>query len=111
MQLRFVAAGEKTGRFQDDIHAQIFPGQIGRIAFFQDFNLVAAHDDVFGVVADLAVEFAVDGVPLQQVREGVGVGQVVDGDDAFDVALLHRAQDVAPDAAEAVDAVICHRES
>ena len=39
------------------------------------------------VVADLAVEFAVDRVPFQQMREGVGVGQIVDRDDAFDVAL------------------------
>ena len=47
MQLGFVAAGEKAGRFEHDIHAQILPGQIARIAFLQDPDLVAAHDDVF----------------------------------------------------------------
>jgi hypothetical protein len=70
MQLGFVAAGEEAGRFQNDIHAKILPRQIAGIAFFQDFNLMAAHDDVFGVVADFAVEFAVNGVPFEQVREG-----------------------------------------
>ena len=46
-----------------------------------------ADDDVLVVVADLAVEFPVDRVPLEQMRERVGVGEIVDRADAFDVAL------------------------
>ena len=87
MQFRLVAAGEKSGRFQHDFHAQIFPGQIPRVAFLQNLNLVTAHDDVLLVVTDLAVEFPVDRIPFQQMRERVGVGQIVDRADAFDVAL------------------------
>ena len=109
VQLGFVAAGEKAGRLQDHLHAEIFPGQIARIALLQDLNLMPADDDVLGVVPDLAIEFPVDRVPLEEMRQGLGVGEVVDGGDAFDVALVHRAQDVASDSAEAVDAVVSHR--
>jgi hypothetical protein len=41
--------------------------------------------------------------------ESVGIGEIVDGSDAFHIALLHRAKNVATDSAEAVDAVFSHR--
>jgi hypothetical protein len=44
------------------------------------------------------------------MREGVGVGEIIDGADAFDLFLRHGAKNVAPDATEAVNAVICHKE-
>ena len=34
VELGFVATGEKSSRLQDDVDAEIFPGQIGGIAFF-----------------------------------------------------------------------------
>jgi hypothetical protein len=43
------------------------------------------------------------------MRKGERVGEIVDRGDAFHVALLHRAEDVATDSAEAVDAVCSHR--
>ena len=46
MQLCFVARREKSGRLEDDLDLQFFPGQISRVAFFENPNLVAAHDDV-----------------------------------------------------------------
>src|SRR5690348_9008903 len=87
----------------------MLPRQLRRVAFLQDFNLMAAHDDVLLVVANLAVEFAVDRIPLEQMRESVGVGEIVDRPNLRDLVLVHGAQNVAPDAAEAVDAEICHR--
>ena len=72
---------------------------------------MAAHDDVLGVVADFAVEFAMDRIPFEKMRQSEGVGEIIDGGDAFDVAVLHRAEDVASDSAEAVDAVSSHRKS
>ena len=111
VQFRLVAAGEKSGRFQDDIDAEIFPRQRGRVLLLEDPNLVSAHDDVLVVVADFAVEFSVDRVPLQQMREGVGVGEIVDAFDALDIFLRHGAQDVAPDAAEAVDSIVGHKKA
>ena len=109
VQFGLVAAGEKSGRFQDHVDAQVFPRQISRVAFLEDLNLVTAHDDVLVVVADFAVEFSVDRVPFQEMREGFGVGEIVDRLNAFDLFLRHRAQDVAPDAPEAVDCVVSHR--
>ena len=53
-------------------------------------------------------KLAVDAVPLEQVGEGLGVGQVVDGGDLLDLGLGHGAQDVAADAAEAVDSEFWH---
>ena len=88
-----------------------FHGSLRRVALFQDPDLLTADDDVLGVVADLAVEFPMDGVPLEQMREGMGVGEIVDRADLRDLVLRHGAQDVAPDAAEAVDAEVCHRRS
>ena len=55
-------------------------------------------------MGDLAVEAALDGVVLQQVGEGLGVGEVVDGDDLDVRTLLEGgAEEVTADAAEAVD--------
>src|ERR1041385_4225031 len=109
MELGFVAARKKSGRFQNHVHAEIFPRKISGIAFLQDLNFMAANNDVLGIETDLAVELAMDRVPFQKMRQGVGVGEIVDGGDAFDVALVHRAKDVATDSAEAVDAVVSHR--
>ena len=59
-----------------------------------------------------ALERAVVAVVLQQVGVGLGVGEIVEGDDfdlAVGVALLDGAEGDAADAAEAVDAdANCH---
>ena len=109
VQLGFVAAGEKSGRFQHHIHPQFFPRQIARVALLEDFDLVTAHDDVFIVVADLAVELAMNRVPFEQMRQGMGIGEIVDRANALDLFLCHCAQDIAPDAAEAVNCEVCHK--
>ncbi|OEV16744.1 hypothetical protein AN221_31565 [Streptomyces nanshensis] len=61
--------------------------------------------DGVGGVADLCLETTQDGVVLQQVGRGRSVTQVVDSHD-LDVRTLleQRAEVVATDAAEAVDA-------
>jgi hypothetical protein len=43
-------------------------------------------------------------------RERRGIGQIIDAFDALDVLLRHGSKNVASDAAEAVDAVVCHKE-
>jgi len=60
MQFGFVAAGEEPGRLEHNINVQSFPRQVRRIAVLQDSNFVPAYDDVFVVIPDFAVEFAVD---------------------------------------------------
>src|ERR1039457_6520436 len=96
MQLGFVATGEETGGFQYNIDAQIFPRQVARVAFLQDLNLVATHDNVLIVVTDLAVEFAMHRVPLEQMRERMRVGEIVDRADFLNVFLRHSPQNIQP---------------
>ena len=48
---------------------------------------MAAHDDVLGVVPDFAIETAMDAVPFEQMGEGLGVGEIVDGGDLLDLGL------------------------
>jgi len=67
------------------------PRQVARITFFQNFDFVTTDNDVFGVITYLSVKLTVDGVPFEQVRKSVGIGEIVDGDDPFDVAMIHRA--------------------
>ena len=109
MQLGFVAAGEKPGRFKHNIDVQFFPRQVRRIAFLEDFNFVTAHDDVLVVVTDFAVEFAVHRIPFKQMGQGMRVSEIIDSDDLLDLFLRHRAKDVASDAPETVDCVIGHK--
>ena len=51
-------------------------------------------------------EVAEDRVVLEQVREGLGIGDVVDGYKLDILVIQRRAHDVASDAAEAVDAYL-----
>jgi hypothetical protein len=69
---------------------------------------VAVDVKVFVVEADLAVELPLHRVPLDEVGEGLVVGEVVDRDDVLDLLLGHRAHDVAPDPPEAVDSDFGH---
>ncbi len=70
---------------------------------------LAVDGDEVGSVGDLVLEVAEDGVVLEQVGEGGRGGEVVYGDE-FDVRVAEcAAEDVASDAAEAVDAYLyCH---
>ena len=70
---------------------------------------MTADDDVLLVMSEFAVEFPMDRVPFEEMGERFGVGQIVDCLNALDLFLRHRAQDVAPDASEAVDSVISHK--
>ena len=51
-------------------------------------------------------QVAEDGVVFEQMREGLGIGDVVDGYELDILVIQRRAHDVAADAAEAVDAYL-----
>ena len=110
VQFCFVACGEKTGRFQDNIDIQLLPREIPRVAFLEDLNFVTAHNDVLFVESDFAVEPAMDRVPFEEMSESFSVGEIIDCADVLDLFLRHRPQDVATDASEAVDSVISHKQ-
>src|SRR6202022_3530225 len=111
VQFGFVARGEKTGRFQDNIDIQLFPREISGVAFLEDLNFVTANNDVLLVESDFALEPAMDRVPLEEMSESFSVGEIIDCADALDLFLRHRAQDVATDASEAVDSIISHKKN
>src|SRR5690606_15785051 len=98
--------GEEAGALEHHVDLQLAPGQLGRVAIGQHADLVAVDHHVVAVDLDGAGELAVGGVVARQVRVGLGIAQIVDGDD-FDVVLLAGfvvgTQDVAADAAVPVD--------
>ena len=100
-----VGVGEETGRLDDDVDVVLTPGEVLRVPLRGDDDALAADDDGLVVVVDILAEAAEDGVELQQVRQGLVVGQVVDRDN-LDVgaALEDGAEVVASDTTEAVDA-------
>ena len=87
MQLGFLAAGEQSGRFQHYIDVQFFPRQVRRVALLQNFDFVTTHDDVFVIVTDLAVEFAMHRIPLEQMGQSVRIREIVDRENALDLFL------------------------
>ena len=103
--LRVGGLGEEAGGLDDDVHAQLAPGQLGGVALGQDLDGLAVDDDVAVLDLDAGRQAAGDGVVLEQVGERLGAGEVVDRDDLQVCALCQGgAEVVAADPAEAVDA-------
>src|SRR5438874_5959880 len=109
MQFCLVAAGKKSGRFEDDVDFEILPWQGPGVAFLQDPNLVIADDDVLVVVTYLAVELAMNRVPFKQMREGARVGEIINRANALHLFLCHGAQDIASNSPETINSVISHK--
>ena len=104
VRLGLVGIGEEAGGFDDDLCADGGPVELGGVALGEDLELLAVDGDEVGAVGDLVLEVAQDGVVLEQVRERGRRGDVVDGDD-FELGVANcSAEDVASDAAEAVNA-------
>src|SRR5438093_4974645 len=99
-------AGEKPGAFEHRIHLQVLPRQLGRVALRTHLDAVAVHDHRFAFHGDRSGEFSVRGVVASQMRVGLRIAEVVDGDELQVVlfpAFIVGAQDVAADAAVTVD--------
>ena len=89
----------------DDVDAELAPRQLLRVADRQDLEVVAV--DVDAVVDDLDVvgQHAEHRVVLEQVGHRVERAEVVHGDEVdVGARLLGGPEEVAADAAEAVDA-------
>ena len=98
--------GEQPGRLDDDVDAEVLPRQGARAAALSETDDRSAVDrDAVVDDLDLVRKAAQHAVVLQQVRDRRGVTEVVVGDDLDVVAAgERRAEVVAPDPAEAVDA-------
>ena len=90
--------------FEHDVGADLVPFERCRVALLRQADLVAVDDERVALDRDLALEAAVHRVVLQHVGQVLGLEQVVDADDLDVRKVLHGgAQDIATDAAEAVD--------
>ena len=102
--LAFVRVGEEAGGLDDDVGADAGPVDVGRVALLEDLDRLAVDGDRRVVVGDLAGEAAQDRVVLEQVGEGLVVHEVVGCHDLDVGSGRHDgAEEVAADAAEAVD--------
>ncbi len=104
---RLRLAGKQTGALQDDVDAQVAPRKLRRIALSEHADAIAVHDHRVPVDGDFARKTPMHRVMAGEVRIGLGIAQVVERHDlhlARALALIKRAQDVAPDAAVPVDA-------
>ena len=80
--LAFGGVGEEAGGLDDDVDAQVAPGQLVRAALGERLDLLLADDDgVVAVERDVVRQAAQDRVVLEQVGQGRVVGQVVDRHD------------------------------
>lgn len=104
MFFRLVRVGELTGRFNHDLRAHGLPRNGRRVFLGEHADGLAIDGDGVGGGADVVLQVAENGIVLKQVGKGGRAGQIVDGDE-FDVRIAEGgADDVASDAAEAIDA-------
>jgi hypothetical protein len=108
--LCLIGVSEAAGGFHYHLGAYRSPVQFGRVLLGEDTNFAAVDGDGIGFTRDLVpLEIADHRIVLQQVRQRLGVGQVVDRHE-FQILVLERGpQNIAADAPKAVDAYLdCH---
>ena len=107
----FFLGGEDAGAFERDVDAHGGVRQVGRIAFCGHLDRAAAYIDGVAGNGHGVRETAMDAVEAQQMRIGFDRAEIVDGND-FDIGTTgfdDGAQDVAADAAKAIDGdANCH---
>ena len=100
---RLGTVGEDAGGLHDHLHAQVRPGQGLGLALGQKPHVLAVHLDAVVGDLDRAPQLAVGGVVAQEVSEGRGRTEVVDGDHLHPRARLeHGAVEVPADPPEPV---------
>ena len=106
MRAGLFLGSKKSGAFEHHVNAQLAPGQFGRIAIGEHAYAIAVHHQAVTVDHHAAIEATVHRIVARQVGIGLRVTQVVDGHDLHIVTsgrLVMSAQDVAADAAVAID--------
>ncbi len=100
-----VGVGEQARRLEDDVDAEVAPGQSRGIFLLEDLDLAAVDDQRVFCVIDGPVVGAIGRIVLEQERIHRCVDEVVDRDD-LDVRgpLDERLERLAADPPEAVDA-------
>src|SRR5690606_4504938 len=106
MRRRLLLRREEARALEDDVDAEALPRQLRRVALLTDANPVAGDDEILAIDRDFERERPVRRVIAGQMRVRARVAEIVDRDDrdlVRSLALVERAQDVAPDAAVTVD--------
>jgi len=99
-----VAFGEEAGGLHDDVDAERLPRQLGGVAFGKHAQRLAVDRDAVVGGRNRVGQHTHHRVVLEQVRHGLLVAEVVDGDDLhLRPAFLCCSPETAPDSAEAVD--------
>src|SRR5690606_7348622 len=106
----FVLLGENTGGLNNDVYAQVFPRQVGRIALGEYFDFLAVNDQCAFFVLNRGIQFAMGGVVLEQMSQRADVSQVVDGDNVYFRVVQRCAKYVAANAPKTVDTYFYHVE-
>ncbi len=102
-----------AGALQNNLNAQLFPGQFFRVAFARNFNLLLAASSInqnrifFGL--DLAVKTAINRVVLKQMRQCFDIAQIINRRH-FKVGVISKnvAQNQPANTAETVYRNFCH---
>jgi hypothetical protein len=99
-----VAVGELAGALEHHVDAQVLPRQRAGVLAGEHLEFVAVDGDAVGAAGDGGTEVAQHRIVLEQMRQGLGIREVVDAHEIDLVIGKRRAHDVAPDPAEPVDA-------
>ena len=104
MGFRLRGVGEESRRFDHDVDPQVPPGQVARILLGEDPHPSPIDLEGITIRADVSRVVAQDRVVLQEVSQGRRIRDVVDGRDLKVAPAVGRAEDIAADTAESIDA-------
>jgi hypothetical protein len=101
---RVVAAGEDAGGLDDDVRADVAPGDLGRIALGEGLYLAVADAQYVAVKLDVLGPDPVHRITLEQERQPIHRREVVRRHDldVFATVLDRRLGDHHPDPAEPI---------
>ena len=103
------AVSKVAGGFDDDLRADRSPGELGGVALGPYLDLFAVDGDEVIAGGDFVLQVAQDRVVLEQVSQRCRAGEVIYGNKIDFFIAKRGAQNVAANAAEAVDANLnCH---
>src|ERR1700675_1465397 len=109
MLLGIVRVREAPSRLDHHLGTDGLPRQLRRILFGKDLNCLAVDRNAVAASRDLMGQISENRIVLQEMSQGLGIGQVVDGYE-LQVGVVERGtQNIASDAPEPVNPYFdCH---
>ena len=96
------AIAKHTGGFDHNLNAQIFPGDLGRIAMLGHHDPLIAHRQGIFMGGYLFIKDAHHRIIFQKIRQLFVVKQIVDRDNLHVVAITDNAKHTSTDTAETI---------